>query len=150
MAFPYTPLPSNGQTTTSSRLTTDQSRSGMLIMYVSLFMFSTIAAGFVYAVGEVFVCGSEQLFNDVLCVHAESVFQEKEMKILLLLLLLLLLFSNSIFSPLCSNANASGSVVRASDQHSEDPGSIPASNLNFQNKSVFCQVLRPLVFSPLF
>ena len=80
MASPYTPLPSNGQTTTSSRLTADQSRSGMLIMYVSLFMLPTIAAGLVYAVGEVFAYVSEQLFDDVmLCVLAESLFEEKEM-----------------------------------------------------------------------
>ena len=65
MASPYTPLPSNGQTTTSSRLTTDQSRSGMLIMYVSLFRFPTIAAGLVYAVGEVFAYVSEQLLNNI-------------------------------------------------------------------------------------
>ena len=49
-------------------------------------------------------------------------------------ILLLLLFLDSIFSPLCSNANASESVVRASDQHSEDPGSIPGWNLNFSKQ----------------
>jgi len=50
MASPYTPLPFNEQMTMSSRLTAAQSRSGTLIMCVSLFYVPTIAAGLVYAV----------------------------------------------------------------------------------------------------